>query len=85
MTEHLEPMLLVAFVVSVTGLLIAGMVELALRLAAARSVRAADGHGTAMAQASGPDAPLGHLARGETNDQDTSTGADEASSAERRK
>ena len=38
MTEQLELVLLVAFVVSVTGLLITGMVRLALRLAA-RSAR----------------------------------------------
>ena len=39
MTEQLELMLLVAFVVSVTGLLITGMVQLALRLAAPPSER----------------------------------------------
>ena len=85
MTEQLELVLLVAFVVSVTGLLITGMVQLALRPAAPRSERAAGGHGAARAQANGTDTPLGHLARGVTNDQDTSTRADEASSAERRK
>ena len=45
MTEQLELMLLVAFVVSVTGLLITGMVQLALRPAAPPSERAADGPG----------------------------------------
>jgi hypothetical protein len=58
MTEQLELALLMAFVVSVTALLISGMVLLALRLASPRS---------------------------ESNNQDTSTHADEASSAERRK
>ena len=45
MTEQLELVLLVAFVVSVTGLLITGMVRLALRPAKPRSARPADGHG----------------------------------------
>lgn len=85
MTEQLELMLLVAFVVSVTGLLITGMVQLALRLAASPSEGTAGGHGAARPQANDTNMPLGHLARGATNDQHTSTRADEASSAERRK
>ena len=84
MTEQLELVLLVAFVVSVTGLLITGMVQLALRPAKPRSARPADGHGAAGTQTNGTDTPSG-IWRGVTHDQDTSTHADEASSAERRK
>jgi hypothetical protein len=40
MTEYLELVLLTAFVVSATGLLIAGVVALAIRLSSAPSARA---------------------------------------------
>ena len=85
MTEQLQLMLLVAFVVSVTGLLVTGMVQLALRPAAAVSDRTTGRDGAARAQANDTDTPVGYLARGFTKDQHTSTRADEPSSAGRRK
>ncbi|HEY5785927.1 MAG TPA: hypothetical protein VIT65_14225 [Microlunatus sp.] len=75
MTEQLELVLLMAFVVSVTALLISGMVLLALRLAAPRAARD---------RTNGTETPLGPW-REVMNDQDTSTRAGEASSAKRRK
>jgi hypothetical protein len=84
-TEQLELVLLVAFVVSVTGLLVTGMVQLALRPAAPPSARTAGGHESVRARANVTDTPVGPLARGVTNDQHTSTRADEPSSAGRRK
>ncbi len=75
MTEQLELVLLMAFVVSVAALLISGMVLLALRLAAPRA---------ASDRAHGTETPLGPW-REVMSNQDTSTRAGEASFAETRK
>ena len=85
MTEQLELMLLVAFVVSITGLLITGVIQLAVRLASRPSERAAAGHDADNVHAHRTHTLREHLPRGATHDQETSTRADEPSSADRRK
>jgi uncharacterized iron-regulated membrane protein len=86
-TEQLELVLLVAFVVGLTGLVITGVVRLAVGWAVSRSETGPDGSvraAGAKAQANGTATPSGSRCRA-AHDQETSTHADEASSVERRK
>ncbi len=73
MTEQLELMLLVAFVVSTTGLLITGVIQLAVRLASRPSERTAAGHDADTFTHTGRNTLREHLPRGATDDQETST------------